>query len=59
MKVRRASEMIETDGTSVPPILMETGAELKPPKLTPPTYIRVCAVVGDDAGNTETIKGWL
>jgi hypothetical protein len=59
MKVRRASEITETDGISVPPMLMETGAVLKPPKLTPPTNIRICAVVGDDKGNTETIKGWL
>ena len=59
MKVRRASEMIETEGTCVPPILTETGAALNPPKFTPPTKIRLCAVVGEDTGNTENINGWL
>jgi hypothetical protein len=59
MKVRRASEMTDTEGTSVPPILTDIGAALNPPKFTPPTNIRVCAVVGDDTGNTENIKGWL
>jgi len=59
MKVKRASEITDTDGIWVPPSLTEIGAALNPPKFTPPTNIRVCAVVGDDTGNTENINGWL
>jgi len=58
-KLRKASEMTDTEEALVPPTLTETGAELNPPKFTPPTNIRDCAVVGDDTGNTEKIKGWL
>ena len=51
--------MTDTEGISVAPILTDIGAALNPPKFTPPTNIRVCAVVGDDTGNTENIKGRL
>jgi len=53
MNVMRASDITDTEGTSVPPILTEMGAALNPPKFKPPTNILVCAVVGDDAGKTE------
>ena len=57
MKVRRASEMTDTEGTSVPPILTDIGAALNPPKFTPLQTFVFALWSGMTLGTLKISKG--